>query len=133
MTNEPFEVALRRLLEERDLSIRGLAKRTAERHPAPEGEWSKLASVRPDLRRANYDRSPGLTHPYLGMLLRGELPTSPRACEIIADALNIQPEYFAEYRLDVARERLDWRGPDPETRHRRLALALRTLEEGPLR
>ena len=125
-TDKPFDLALSELLEERELSIRGLAKRTRERHPAPEGEWSRLAAVRLNEQR---DKQ-GLGHPYIAIMVRGDQPPSSRAIEIVADALLVEPEHFPEYRLDVAKERLEWRALDRDARHRRLRLALRTLEAG---
>jgi transcriptional regulator with XRE-family HTH domain len=126
-TTEQFEDALAGLMQDRGISGYELERLTRERHPAPKGEWSKLAGDAPD----HYGRSsPGLSRQTISALLSGDLRVTPRAIEIISDALGaeVSPNYFPEYRLDVARERLNWRAPDRKSRGRRLALALRALE-----
>lgn len=85
MTNKSFPDALAELLAERDWSGRQLSRQTKE------------------------DGQKGLSHPTVAMLLRGDLEPSVNAMEVIAKALRIQPKVFAEYRLEQARERLNWR------------------------
>lgn len=53
---------------------------------------------------------------------RGELVPKPPKIEAIARVLEVPPETFAEYRLQVAQDALDWR------RHG-LAKALKALEK----
>ncbi len=82
-SNEPFGDALRKLMQERSLTYRGLADATRE-----------------------IDHK-GLTHAYINMLANGHDKPSLRAMELIADACGVQPSYFAEYRLAVAMRELD--------------------------
>jgi transcriptional regulator with XRE-family HTH domain len=84
MTNKPFPVALAELLDERDWSARHLSRQMRE-------------------------AGKGLAHPTIAMLLRGDLEPSLNAMTLIAKALRIRPEHFAEYRLERARDRLNWR------------------------
>jgi transcriptional regulator with XRE-family HTH domain len=49
----------------------------------------------------------GLTHAHLNMLANGHEKPSMRAMELIARACEVEPEYFAEYRLAVAMRELD--------------------------
>lgn len=122
-TNKPFEDRIQEILEERGLSVRELCRRMQESYPIPLGEWSDLAGYPPD-------ENPMPSHTTVNRIVTGESPVTPRMIERIAYTLGpeVSPEHFAEYRLDLARERLEWRDPDPETRRRRLALALRELE-----
>jgi len=65
-----------------------------------------------DLERRTRDCDPsgnGLSRTYLNHMARGlTRPTAP-AMRLIAEALGIEPEYFAEYRLAAARWQLDER------------------------
>ena len=88
-TVEPFAVALQRLKHDRGLSYRALADRTAE-----EDEAGK-----------------GLLPSHISQLANGTDWPAPAAIELIAGALNLEPSYFAEYRLAQARLLLDERGP----------------------
>jgi hypothetical protein len=97
---KPFPAALRDLLEERELSQRGLSK-LIEDKARNKREYLSLYSV-------NY-------------LIQGRLAPTMRSTEAIARALSIDPNYFAEYRLEVARRALD---PDVVG----LRTALRNLE-----
>ena len=85
MTNDDFATALGALLAERDWSGRQLSRATKE------------------------DGQKGLSHPTVAMLLRGDLEPSVNAMTVIAKALRIKEDYFAEYRLEQARSRLNWR------------------------
>jgi transcriptional regulator with XRE-family HTH domain len=76
LSDEPFGDALRTLMEERDMSYRGLAEATRQL----------------DGR--------GMTHAHINMLANGHDKPSMRAMELIAAACDLQPAYFAEYRLD---------------------------------
>jgi transcriptional regulator with XRE-family HTH domain len=49
----------------------------------------------------------GITHAHINMLANGHDKPSTRAMELIAQACEIDPEYFAEYRLAVAMRELD--------------------------
>lgn len=51
----------------------------------------------------------GISQSAVSVLLLGELRPSMEAIERIAKALDVEPEYFAEYRLDKRRDELDWR------------------------
>lgn len=82
-SDKPFGDALRALMADRGLSYRGLADATREL----------------DGR--------GMTHAHINMLANGHDKPSTRAMELIARACNIQPEYFAEYRLAEAMRALD--------------------------
>lgn len=81
MTNQPFAVAVRELLEEQGISQRELSKRTQKQG------WGHLSTV--------------------NFIVRGDVKPSIRAMEQIAKALQVRPEYFAEYRLAKARNALD--------------------------
>ena len=82
-SNEHFGDALRKLMRERALTYRGLADATRE-----------------------IDHK-GLTHAYINMLANGHDKPSLRAMELIAQACDVEPDYFAEYRLAVAMRELD--------------------------
>ncbi len=49
----------------------------------------------------------GITHAHLNMLANGHEKPSMRAMELIAGACEVDPDYFAEYRLAVAMRELD--------------------------
>jgi transcriptional regulator with XRE-family HTH domain len=49
----------------------------------------------------------GMTHAHINMLANGRDRPSMRAMELLAKACEVQPEYFAEYRLAVAMRELD--------------------------
>lgn len=49
----------------------------------------------------------GLTHAHINMLANGRDKPSLRAMELIAQACEVDPEYFAEYRLAAAMRELD--------------------------
>ena len=83
LSDEPFGDALRALMAERGFSYRGLAE----------------ATRRIDGR--------GMTHAHINMLANGHDKPSTRAMELIARACEIEPEYFAEYRLAAAMRALD--------------------------
>ena len=83
ISDKPFGDALRALMAERRLSYRGLAEATREL----------------DGR--------GMTHAHINMLANGHDKPSTRAMELIARACDVQPEYFAEYRLAEAMRALD--------------------------
>jgi len=82
-TNEPFGDALRELMAARGLTYRQLSHRTREL----------------DER--------GLTHAHINMLANGHDRPSMRAMELIAHGCDIEPDYFAEYRLALAMRELD--------------------------
>ena len=83
LSNEPFGDAVRVLMAERSFSYRSLAE----------------ATRRLDCR--------GMTHAHINMLANGHDKPSMRAMELIARACDVQPAYFAEYRLAVAMRELD--------------------------
>ena len=85
-TDQPFHQAVRGVLAERGLTFRALAARTSELDP---------------------DRK-GLSHSYLATLGAHDRPTRG-AMEIVARALDLEPTYFAEYRLRLARALFDER------------------------
>ena len=82
-SNKPFGEALRILMAEQGLSYRGLAERT---------------------RRLD---GRGMTHAHINMLAKGHDRPSMRAMELIAQACEVEPDYFAEYRLAQAMRELD--------------------------
>ena len=82
-SDKPFGEALRTLMAERGLTFRGLA----------------LATRSLDGK--------GMTHAHLNMLANGHDKPSIRAMELIAQACDVSPEFFAEYRLAVAMRELD--------------------------
>jgi transcriptional regulator with XRE-family HTH domain len=82
-STKPFGEALRALMDERSLTYRGLAEAT---------------------RRLD---GKGITHAHINMLANGHDKPSMRAMELIAAACEIDPDYFAEYRLAAAMRELD--------------------------
>jgi transcriptional regulator with XRE-family HTH domain len=99
VSSQPFPVALSSLMADEDLSARQLAKRTR--------------------RRSAWGSGTTIDH-----LLNRKMKPSRRALETISAALNVSPDYFAEYRLLKARDLLD-----PEEVG--LERALRNLERCP--
>lgn len=83
LSNKPFGESLRVLMEKRGFSYRGLAQRTREL----DGK--------------------GMTHAHINMLAKGHDRPSMRAMELIAEACEVEPDYFAEYRLAKAMRELD--------------------------
>jgi transcriptional regulator with XRE-family HTH domain len=86
-TDEPLSRALPALMRERGLTYRALAARTREHA----GDTS------------------GVTSGHLANLVSGRNRASAPVLELIATALDVHPEYFAEYRLAVLRRSLDER------------------------
>ena len=82
-SSKPFGEALRELMGGRGLTYRALAEATREL----DGQ--------------------GLTHAHINMLANGRDKPSLRAMELIAQACDVAPAYFAEYRLSVATRELD--------------------------
>jgi transcriptional regulator with XRE-family HTH domain len=82
-SNQPFGETVRALMQARGMTYRALARATREQ----------------DGR--------GLTHAHINMLVNGRDKPSLRAMELIAHACEVQPEYFAEYRLATAMRELD--------------------------
>lgn len=89
VTDRPFHEAFAELKAARGVSLRVLHRATKELDPAGSGI------------------SPG----HLGRLAQGADLPSPAAISLIARALDIEPGYFAEYRLAEARALLDERRP----------------------
>ncbi len=85
MTNKPFHDALSELLIERDWSQRELARRTNKEI----ADWGSSAVFSQYMKRAD--------------------PPSMQAMENVAKVLRIDPRHFIEYRIDLAREALNWR------------------------
>lgn len=81
MTEESFKKALTKLLEEHEISQRELIRRTRKHGWGSQG--------------------------YLSTLMANDTAPSIQAMEAFAQALQIKPEYFAEYRLAKARTCLD--------------------------
>jgi transcriptional regulator with XRE-family HTH domain len=82
-SDEPFGEALRTLMSERGLTYRSLA----------------------DITRRLDGR--GMTHAHINMLANGHDKPSIRAMELIAEACEVSPRHFAEYRLATAMRELD--------------------------
>jgi transcriptional regulator with XRE-family HTH domain len=83
VSDKPFGEALRTLMEKRGLTFRSLAEIT---------------------RRLD---GKGMTHAHINMLANGHDKPSMRAMALIAQACEVQPEYFAQYRLAAAVRELD--------------------------
>lgn len=81
-TDQPLHESLPALLAERDWSIRELARRTRA-----EQDWG--------------------SHTTLRELMAGDFALTVRALEAIASVMRIDPRYFPEYRLALARRELD--------------------------
>lgn len=84
-------------MAERQLSYRALSERTRRADPA----------------------GAGLTHGHLAKLIAGRARPSRRALELIARALELEPYYFAEYRLAELRDQLDERRVGFDAAYRR--------------
>src|SRR5579875_2802079 len=82
-SDEPFGASLRALMATRGLSFRKLSDET------------RLLDGR------------GMTHAHINMLANGRDKPSTRAMELIAQVCEVEPEYFAEYRLAMAMRELD--------------------------
>jgi transcriptional regulator with XRE-family HTH domain len=82
-SRKPFGDALRELMRQRALSYRELAEAT----------------------RTLDGR--GMTHAHINMLANGHDKPSMRAMELIAAVCEVDPRYFAEYRLAAAMRELD--------------------------
>jgi transcriptional regulator with XRE-family HTH domain len=82
-SDQPFGDALRSLMSEHELSYRKLADET---------------------RRLD---GRGMTHAHINMLANGRDKPSTRAMELIAEVCEVEPAYFAEYRLAMAMRDLD--------------------------
>ena len=82
-STKPFGESLRALMDERALTYRGLAEATR-----------KLDGK-------------GITHAHINMLANGHDKPSMRAMELIAAVCEVDPRYFAEYRLAAAMRELD--------------------------
>jgi transcriptional regulator with XRE-family HTH domain len=82
-STKSFGKTLRELMRERDLSYRELA----------------LITRRLDGR--------GMRHAYINMLANDREKPSIRAMELLAQACEVEPEHFAEYRLAMAMRELD--------------------------
>lgn len=83
MATSAFPVALRELFDAYGISQREVSRRT----------------------RATGQK--GLSHVTIGFLAQGRMEPSKQAMEWVALAFGIAPDYFAEYRLVLAREALD--------------------------
>jgi transcriptional regulator with XRE-family HTH domain len=83
LSDKLFGEALRTLMSERGLTYRSLSEAT------------RLLDGK------------GMTHAHLNMLANGHEKPSMRAMVLIAQACEVQPEYFAQYRLATAMRELD--------------------------
>jgi transcriptional regulator with XRE-family HTH domain len=83
LSDKPFGEALRTLMNQRGLSYRSLAEHTR----ALDGK--------------------GMSHAHLNMLANGHEKPSMRAIVLIAQVCEVQPVYFAQYRLAAAMRELD--------------------------
>jgi transcriptional regulator with XRE-family HTH domain len=84
---DPITVALKPLMRERRLTYRALA----------------------DLTRTADVEGRGVTYVYLCALTSGREYPSQRSIELIAASLDVEPSYFAEYRLAELRRELNGR------------------------
>jgi transcriptional regulator with XRE-family HTH domain len=87
LSSDPITITLKRLMDERGLTYRALA----------------------DLTRAGEPGERGVTYAYLCGLATGREYPSPRSLELIAHSLDLEPAYFAEYRLAELRRELNGR------------------------
>lgn len=83
----PITATLKPLMRERKLTYRALA----------------------DLTRSSDPEGRGVTYAYLCALTSGREYPSPRSLELIAGSLNLDPGYFAEYRLAELQRQLNGR------------------------
>jgi transcriptional regulator with XRE-family HTH domain len=97
LNDRPLSQALAALMTEQQLSYRALSERT--HHADPAGD--------------------GLTHGHLANLVAGRTRPSRRALELIAHALELEPDHFAEYRLAALRDQLDERRVGFDAAYRR--------------
>lgn len=86
MTDDAFGVELERLMKQRGLGVRELARQMESSGINPSGAT-------------------------ISQLKKGYISPSTRLMEAVAVALEVPPEHFAEYRLETVRERLEWRPP----------------------
>lgn len=84
-STEAFPETLKALLDERSWSLRRLSRETRK------------------------NGAKGISGAAVAMMARGDLPPTREAMEIIAAALMVKPETFAEYRLERVRDGLNWR------------------------
>lgn len=87
MNNRPFAETLQALLDERDWSQRELSRRLE----AELGREDKIASST------------------IRLYFTGDMHPTRSAMERIAKVLRVSPNHFAEYRLEVVRDALNWR------------------------
>jgi transcriptional regulator with XRE-family HTH domain len=90
-------------MAERRLSYRALSERTRQADPVGDG----------------------ITHGHLANLVAGRARPSRRALELIAHALELEPNHFAEYRLGELRDQLDERRVGFDAAYRRYAALTR--------
>lgn len=81
-SRKPLPQTLRALMEEQDVSLREVVRRTKR-----QSGWGSPHGV--------------------SLLLHGELRPTPEAMEHLARAFQVKPEVFAEYRLAMERRRFD--------------------------
>ena len=81
-SDEPFPVALQKLLDEREWTQRELSRRTSK-----ELGWG--------------------SHTAIALLLRGELEPTTEAMEAVAKVMRLSPSFFPEYRMAKARDQVD--------------------------
>ena len=84
-TDEPITIALKSLMHERHLTFRALA----------------------DLTRSHDADERGVTFAYLCGLTSGREHPSRRSLERLVASLDLEPDYFPEYRLAQLREALN--------------------------
>lgn len=82
---EPAPVALRRLFDVHNATLRGVAARTREID----------------------ETGKGINYTYISGLMSGREKPSPRALELLAAAFDLDPEFFIEYRMGKLRGELD--------------------------
>lgn len=87
-TKQPFHVALAAIRAERGLTLRALAAAT---------------------RVADAEHDRGYSFQHLRRLELGTEPPTPHAMTLVAQALEIEPRFFAEYRLARIRAAFDER------------------------
>lgn len=82
---KPFDVALKKLMEEKQISYVRLSERTKSLDPLGKG----------------------LSHTFIHELTSGKKTPRPERIELIARALGVNPEHFKEYRRYVVAQRAE--------------------------
>ena len=105
-TSLPFGLAVRELLEEHSITT-----------PIGNPDWAAFA------------RRCGLNYESLRKSVVGNRQPPAHLMEAVADELGLSPEYFVEYRLNLARDQFDVNKVGLEAAARNLDAFVRSLEQ----